>query len=802
MRKTTLTISSAFLFTALAFSTAATAFAVQNAEKVAAESSAVLTQSSEEKRGLLLPQTYEEYLSLTEPSSIALSANYTAIAEENFVYVYNREENEYQKYEHEAAGSKQNIQQLQFCEDGNLYFSADSSGENFYRLNLATLEKTKLSEIACHSFVIHGKSLYFANSAGTLFSADLEEEGTPTLLLPETETSPNKPALAFWNGELYFTDNGVQQILYKIKPSVGIPTPVATLTERVERMTIESGVFAYTTSGGDFYAYPLSQITDENAYSKVTSSSFSALSSFDSMIYAIQPQKGSIKQYSTTEKAFTSFEICASSAAENRLDSASALCLFKDELFIADDGNRRISVYHVKNKTFETFENALLTTSHLSSDGETLLVASGTKAVLYGLKGENRGKILASFERFKNQIKGTASVYGAHYLITEGYAYQIAQNVETGAFELTERKKGCTSFVAPTLLSADAYGNLYVATGSFVYRFAESDFMKPEKEGEEIFNSLPVNATQIALDYEKNLYALENGKVYKNGEITEYINLTATPYVYGGGNYTPQILSLAFGVEQNAAYALCDGNYIIQTDELNLPTVNTIAVDGSDERVFSEESATFSVVKTSENALTVEFDLPALNGADYFPYLSLTRQKTALTALKIGERAEYNLVAVFDENSKTYQTFLVLKEFCEELPTDEYKTEYSKEEQKTGYLSNAIALYKFPYLTELLKAGELPRGGEITLLGEIDKLDHAYYHVAYETEDGARKEGYVPKAYVNEFDGSPKDKATFTAGETESNLDSVWRLGYLLLGFTAICILVDYLILKRNKDEE
>ena len=797
MRKIALTILSSFIFTAILFSTAASSLVKTSAES-SGEPAAALTQEN----GLLLPQTYEEYLPLTSPASIAVNESYTVIAEENFLYVYDRAENEYKKYAHEISGAAQEIKSLQFCEDGNLYFAANSSGENFYRLNLNTFERTKIAEIACNSFVIHGKELYFANAAGTLYTASLELEDTPAELLPEHETNPNKPTLAFWNGELYFTDNGVQQILYKIKPYVGIPTPVATLSERVEYMTIESGVFAYSTSGGDFYAYPLSQITSESVYTEILKDGYTTLSSYDGMIYAVQPEQGVVKQYSTAEKNFTSFEICSSSNAENRLHSATALCLFKDELFISDDGNERISVYNVKENTFETFSNAALPTAYLSSDGETLLVANRTKAVLYDVSGGNKGEILASFERFRKEIKGVATVYGKHYLVTDGYACQIAKNPETGEFELTERKKGCTSFVSPRLFTADAYGNLYVATGSFVYRFSETDFMQAEKEGEEFSKNLPAAATQIALDYERNLYAIENGNVYKNGEITPILNLTETSYVYGGDEYAPQITALALGIERNATYALCDGNYVIQTNELALPTVNTIAVNGADERVFSEESAIFSVVQTSENALTVEFDLTALNGADYFPYLALARQEAALTALKIGECGGYNLLAAFDEGTKQYQTFLVLKEFCAEMSTDEYKTDYGQEEQKTGYLTNAIALYKFPYLTELLTAGELPRDGKITLLGEIRELDHAYFHVAYETENGEIREGYVPQAYVTLFDGSPKESELYVVGETESNLDGVWRMAYLLLGFAAICILVDYLILRRNKDED
>ena len=121
---------------------------------------------------------------------------------------------------------------------------------------------------------------------------------------------------------------------------------------------------------------------------------------------------------------------------------------------------------------------------------------------------------------------------------------------------------------------------------------------------------------------------------------------------------------------------------------------------------------------------------------------------------------------------------------------------------KTGYLTNAVALYKFPYLTPLLTVETLDRGTQLTLLGEVDKLDHAYYQVSFTKADGTIITGYIPKSYITLFNGAPLPKEETTFGATESNEGAPQNLVYLLLGFGAICILTDYLLLRRKKDED
>lgn len=754
---------------------------------------------------LIAPRTYEEHLPLTAPTGAAVCEEYTAIAEGNTIYYYDREAGEYYSYTHAEQGLHQdNVKNLQFCENGNLYFADNSSGDNFYELDLSTRTKTKIDDVACESFVIHGRDLYFASAVGTLYTTSLQDTASPKKPLLQGENNPSKPVLAFWNGELYFTDDGIRQTLYKIQPHIGIPTTVAQLEIRIKTMTINAGLLACTTSEGDFYTYTLPTLTKEGELTHIPQGGYTALSSFGEHVYATQTDKGVIRQYSTTDKAFTDFEICASSNAKNRLSGATRTVLAGDKLLIADDGNSRISVYDSNNNTFEEPIPTTLSAKFLASDGETALIVSGDEAALYSLTNTEKNP-LATFNRFEGEIKGVTAVYGNYYLLTAGNAYSISASAENGEYVLTRARKNCASFVSPTLLTADVYGDLYVGTGNFVYRFSESDFMQTEAQGRVVVNNIPANTRELAVDYERNVYALSDGKLYKNGAKEPCADFTATALVFGGENYTPQPLSFAFGVEENAAYLLCDGNYLIRTDALSLPTVKTIPVGNARNEIFSENSAEISVAKIAKNALLVEFDMQTLGKAktsDYFPYLSYKRSATQLTALKIGEIDGYAIVAVFNEPTNGYFTYLVREEFVSLLENADFEKVYGEAERKTGYLTSALPLYKFPYLTDLLLAHEtLARGTELTLLGEINNLDYDYYHVAYQTAEG-EKTGYIPKSYVQLFDGTLKQTQTYVQGATESNGDALWRLGYILLGFGAVCILLDYLILRKKRKDD
>ena len=746
---------------------------------------------------LIAPQTYEEYLPLVSPSNVAVSENYTAIADGNLIYVYDRQEEEYRQYTHGTSGvAESNVSKLQFDEYGTLYFLDSGVGDNFYTLNVETGDEQKVNGLACGTFVVHGNDLYFTNAQEDLYAASLSGENTAATA--KSLQYSGVSSLSFWNGELYFIHADYH--LMKMDPKTqSAPDPskaiLTTFSSQIVQIAIGDGVLACTSAAGELIAYALSQTQDGEYLFRSEKEGFCSVYAFGKYFYTIASNDAAILQFSTETNAFTDFEISASSASPHRLSGATDTYLADNKLFIADNGNERISVYNRETNAFETPINATLPPAFVSANDTTLLIANADKVALYSLEQATYGEQIAQYSAFNGKLVGTASVYGTYYLVSENnYTYTLAKN-EDDEWKMTETKKTSTRY--PKALTADVYGNLYILSGTDVYRFHEEQFTRSNEAGERICENMPAVTTKIAVDYQGNVYALAGNALYRqDNKVFEFDE----PLVYyADENATPNLCSFAFGVEENETFLLCEGNYLIRSSALLLPTVKTIKVNGADEAVFANAEAEFKVVKTSKNALLVQFDLEKLSGAKHFPYVGLQRANSEQTALKMGETDTHYLLAQYDQNAGAYTTYLALISSCTTLETEEYRTEYSTEEQKTGYITSAITLYKFPYLTELLKAGNIERGAKVTVLGEVNELDHAYFHVAYESESGEKTTGYIPQAFVTDFNGLPLVSETIEAGETQSDVDSILRLAYLLLGFAAICILTDYLLLRKKK---
>ena len=69
---------------------------------------------------LFLPESYEQYLDLSEPSCVAMSEHYLAVADGQTLYVYDREAKKFDSYSH-----GNDISTVQFDADERLYFSND-----------------------------------------------------------------------------------------------------------------------------------------------------------------------------------------------------------------------------------------------------------------------------------------------------------------------------------------------------------------------------------------------------------------------------------------------------------------------------------------------------------------------------------------------------------------------------------------------------------------------------------------------------------------------------------------------------
>lgn len=734
---------------------------------------------------LFMPTSYEQYLPLTSPTDVALTTNHIAVADEKNVYVYSHATGSYATYTHDK-----NVNELQFS--GNKLYFLDQ-GMNLFSINANALPETVLDAREavqhCISFVISSDVVYFTKSSGgqaQIYSAPLSDPTQESARSSEFSTKTN-PALTVSDGELYFTHDDLSSQLYPLSDlnkAINLPH------KAISSIVIDDGILYYTASGS-FYAYRLSDLVSGATSSPVfeETAAYSAITGTDDgYIYAVCGS--SIKQYDTAQKTFTDYEISAASNAENRLSRATDTVLAGNLLITADSGNNRISVTNVHDKTTHTFPS--IAGNKIVSDGKTVLIASETAAVLYEL---TTGETLAAYPTFASEIVGITNVYGTYYFatktgfckITDEYSLSPVIPVTSGT---------------PALLTSDVYGMLYVgfASGS-LFSYTEQEFLDPETKREEKdkLATLPTETEKLLVDFNRNLYALKNGELQIFEENAWHAQSLTKRIVYTQSEQT-NVSSVCFSETENQAYILYAGNFLVRTTEFNLPTLSAIQVNGADDSVFGE-TGELTLVEIAENTLYIRFDIQSLNGADVFPYLCHERKQDKRIALKLGETERFNLVAVFEETTRTYVAALVEKISCvKEIPETEFlKPTPDFTEEKTGYVTNAVPLYKFPYLTDLLTVFTLPKNAEVKVLGEIEELDYKYYRVEYVDEQGETHTGYLPKSYVSAVDARYPETEQVTAGDVATDVDSLWRAAFILLGFSAIAVLADFLILRKKK---
>lgn len=756
---------------------------------------------------LVTPNSYEQYLDLNTPCDVATTQGYLAIADGNTLYLFDKADNVYRQYEHTAP-----IQKVEFDGRGNLYFISELELYKFTPEDMKNGEAATSLSINCKGlFAIENDVLCYYTSLNALKFYSLSTNtalGEVSLQSPLQSESP----LAFGKDGLYCvtesetTANGYT--VYAINLQTYGLTKITNINEKLRSLTVANNLLCFVTEKGDFFSYNVTDLSGKDDIAKVTpitsdKNGYVSISSFNGNVYAVRGNI--IRHYSVENACFTDYEIGASSSSVNRLNGASELTLNGNKLFIADDENGRIAVYDTESQTFGADIRTELDNPYLESYQTTLLVSSSTEAIVYSLAKRSYGEALLTVnmenQAAEGKIVGTASVYGRYYLLTENnYCYTLSK--ESGEWAWSKTQKN-TQTLRAVAFTADVYGSLYVSyDDDTTYRYTEKELLSADARGQKVLEGLQ-SPQKISVDYETDLYALVDGTIYEysqnEGGMYE-LESSYTPNYHLVNDNSPSLASFAFGLDTEFTYLLYEGDYIVKTDELKIPAVNPIPVGNAAELIFGDTHQDFEVVNVAIDSILIEFDVTKLQDSTQFPYVAFERTQEMQTALKLGEEGEYSLVAIAKQRTGEFKTCLVLTTSCEALTQGLYKTDY--ETPTSGYLTNDVFLYKFPYVHDALTLGTLKGGEKVSLLGEVMKLDHAYYEISVTDENGMVKIGYVPKSYVTAFDGRTPQPETVVNGDTETDTDGVWRMVYLILGFGTILILVDYLILHKWKDSE
>ena len=757
----------------LALSAAGAAFPLYENTSASADESAVRVSSvalTTDNASLFLPASYEEYLPLTEPKSIAINENYIAIADGVYIYVFDRVENRYQQYQHN--NTNHTVSKLQFADNGNLYFS-DAAAKNLYRLKLEddTLTSNSKEEIeipaGVSTFCISGDTLYTISSSldgRASLSAFSLSDPQPTEAI--TDTLPSDVRISYENGLLYCvtTDSNANEYtlyVYTInQPSnpnayhIAQPANAGSL----ESICAFGGTLYFTTTTGIYSA----DLNTETVSTLINQDGCRALTSYNGRLYLAV--NSSVREITVAgdSAAFTSYEITSASDSDNRLSGATDMARAGNLLVTADAGNSRVSVYNFQTQSYSVIPCAA-TPSIVATDGETIAYASGMN-IYTCTYGEDA---FTQAETAPSTVRGIACAYGSVYYVTATAQYGVADG-ETVSPIVYE-------YGTPTGLACDLYGTLYVAYESGDIRiFTESSFTQYDASAgsQKKSFSLPDGATSLEADFEGSLYYLADGAMYREGEV--FAEIDGSSFVWSADGTAQKPVSFALGFEDDEVY-FNFGNYVVKSSAGALSAISTldeIAVETARDDAFTHHGTEELLVSVPGGTVGVFTDLATLRNSDgaYFPYSSYARSGEDRQGVLLAETGEYALV-LFSEGKGEYTAELFLKDSVTKIASSEYYTE--NETAYTRYLTNKVSSYYAPCLDGALAGEELARGTAVTVIGFVTTAELEYALVEYSDAARATVRGYVPATYLTEISPDVSSGENYTLAYLRSSSDGV-----------------------------
>ena len=749
----------------LALSAAGAAFPLYENTSASADESAVRVSSvalTTDNASLFLPASYEEYLPLENPSDVAFSENYIAIADGMNLYVYARENgSEYKLY----TLSSGNIAKIGFHGD-DLYFVVRDSDASirFYRYDYATGNARDMG-FNCSTFLIVGDTLYTATVAGSsttfaarTLTADGAGEAQPLGELPTSTT----PHLAYADGTilccvdrlLYYPVNGsfaynqCHNLSSEASPSLNVTSVCSDGTSLY--FSSAAGLFRRGT-GSDGTVTRLSD-----------ASGLSAMSFHDSALYCIDG--ASVREISLTDSAaaFTSYEITSASDSENRLSGAVDSARAGSLLVTADAGNSRVSVYDFQTQSYSVIACESAPTL-VATDGTTIAYASGMN-IYTCTYGEDA---FTQAETAPSTVRGIACAYGSVYYVTATAQYGVADG-ETVSPIVYE-------YGTPTGLACDLYGTLYVAYESGDIRiFTEASFTQYDASAgsQKKSFSLPDGATSLEADFEGSLYYLADGVMYREGEV--FAEIDGSSFVWSADGTAQKSVSFALGFEDDEVY-FNFGNYVVKSSAGALSAISTldeIAVETARDDAFAHHGTEELLVSVPAGTVGVFTDLATLRNSDgaYFPYSSYARSGEDRQGVLLAETGEYALV-LFSEGKGEYTAELFLKDSVTKIASSEYYTE--NETAYTRYLTNKVSSYYAPCLDGALAGEELARGTAVSVIGFVTTAELEYALVEYSDASRATVRGYVPATYLTEISPDVSSGENYTLAYLRSSSDGV-----------------------------
>lgn len=760
----------------------------------------VSAQSGNIELELLMPETYEQYLELENPSDFAVNDNYIAVADKPAsgnarIYIYDRSDPDagYRVYEHDTDATLSSLQLYENGGETHLYFVA-SGDILIYHIDLKTTDGTYTAEntqVPGSSFLIYGNYLYYSTVTGgnvsvmqrSLNGFTVNDVATPVTGI-DTQGSGITPYFALGNDRLYFSVNNV---IYSVEKR-------GTTATREQRWSIEHSIKSFAVSGNDLFYSSIAtpnqlfvhngtdynNITrnGENVQNVPTMHMVADADGTNSTLYMICGN--SIQTYDPTGSAFNDYEIGKYSISDVRLGGRAEISAYGGRMVIADAANRRIGVYNSETNGY-AWRSVDYAPGTAVAGKNSLLVADNAADKIYIYEyddfstADNQVNLAAEkdFTIDGDLIDGAYS-FGSYYLLTDGTASYGAVVTETeSGYEFT-----ATSEIGKyAQITADFLGNLYVmAHDGSVYPV--SDFLAGSVGGS---ISALRGEVDLAADYAGNLYALTSDAVIsdKGTPPIEYpIDSALNSLVYSAGTPLPQ--SFVFDVITGDCYLLGDG-FIAKVSGIDAASLHNLSAEGVYDDLFTaspaaDSAASGMLITAPAGTVAVSLDTDSLkdSGRTTLNCGDYRRLESACTGVVLSQ-CGYGTIVLFHTGDETTSPIRHDYEICLLLNTDAgmlasgYFLTKGDGYNYTGpaAVSNNVGVYRFPAMRIGTTADEgntgntyqtfgriaqLNRGQQVTLLGYIPDqsgaLDSDYYFVSYTDTQGQTAYGYIPAAYI------------------------------------------------------
>lgn len=716
----------------------------------------------EAELSLLLPASYEQYLELNAPSSVAATEDYLAVADGNTIYLYDRVNGgSYKTYIPQnndvpvtAVGS------LNFYGYGNtiyLYYVAiyggnnqiqyiDCRAENFSEQTAAS---TQIS--SCNSFVIVGDNVCYVDADNRIYCTkvvDLDITGSDTPL-NISGSGQRVSSLAVYNDTVFFSvdpaANDDYPAIYSVDFNNSTTSRWLTVDHNVTAFAISDGICYYIAAGTLYRA-----ATSDDEELKINDESIRGGSirlCDDGRLYIISGT--SIREFSASGEAFTGYEIARYSSSTNRLgEGAAAISSRGGELLIADTGNGRVLRY--RDGGYTVLKDGLADPALVcAGDGAYAVYHDRSTVTVYPFAQGN------SHAHAVQGAVGLAYAYGTFYCVTgnnETYAIAADGSVREGSIPLGSS--------AAADLAADVFGNLYVLSGDGnVYLFTDETFLSGGTALKSVASfGNAVHSLHCA--YDGTLYGLSGDALYTQDGTSAPLGLDGLVTADGAEG-----TDFSFDFEKGTLYVLSDG-FIAQGDR-NIPSLQTLPAEGT-HAALTGGAAEADGLLVEVPAQSVLLDLTEAEiGADaqFLPYKTYERTDAARTGVKVCETSAGTVVAFFryapaqGGNSYTperkYSLALVLGVTA---PAGGLQAETPFSAHNTS----DVYLYRFPSMhlgngdNAAAGVARLPRGTAFTVHGYVRGaaggeggwgLDSDY---AYVTVNATGQKGYIPVSYLAE----------------------------------------------------